>query len=146
MPHHEMRTAVHRCASTTRRADILGAWSGKSKLEKLKSSVKLQLPKTWSPKKVEEYATKVEAMVRAAWSIFSQARLNASMICMLVRVRLVSHSSSPSGASNIQRDSQRLVSPRCYASVNLTASSPHRVATPVIDLLVLLVWALMKPG
>ena len=72
MPHHEMRQAVHRCANTSRRADITAAWRDTTKLEKMKSSVTSRLPKTWAPRRVEEYATKLEALITAAWKIFGQ--------------------------------------------------------------------------
>ena len=73
MPHHEMRQIVHRCANTSKRADIRAPWHGSSsRLQKMKSSVISRLPQTWAPRRVEEYATKVEALITAAWKIFGQ--------------------------------------------------------------------------
>lgn len=72
MPNNEMRAVAHRCARISRRADIMGAWDGEMKLEKIKRAVASRLPRTWNSRRVEEYGTKVEAIVTAAWKIFGQ--------------------------------------------------------------------------
>lgn len=72
MPHHEMRSVVHRCANSSRRTDIASMSHENTRLEKLKAAVISRLPQSWAPKRVEEYGTKVEAIVTAAWKIFGQ--------------------------------------------------------------------------
>lgn len=72
MPHHEMRQTVHRCANSSRRADITAPWQETSRLGKMMDSLTSRLPQAWAPRRVEEYGTKVEALVTAAWKIFGQ--------------------------------------------------------------------------
>ena len=51
---------------------MLGTSFGTTRLDKLLHAVTSRLPRTWSPRKVEEYVLKVEAITTAAWKVFGQ--------------------------------------------------------------------------